>query len=83
MSGSSAKAQFRSAPAGEQHRVRLNRGLVDTVGQQPNIGRLCGGRGARTVLTRRNGWDVLQTAVTIGMYTPSHAYVACNAPVRF
>jgi hypothetical protein len=82
LSGSQASAQFKGAPTGQQYRVRLNRGLVDTVGQQPNVARICGPQGAHTVNTRRNGWDVLLTAVTIGMYTPAHSYIVCNSPIR-
>jgi hypothetical protein len=80
MSGSHAKQEFLSTPAQDRHRIRLNRGLVDTVGQQPNIARVCP-QGARTVITKRNGWDVLLTAVTLGMYTPAHSYIACNPPM--
>lgn len=60
------------------HRVRLNRGVYGLVGQQPNIPRLCEGQGAERVRTTSNGWDVLFGVVTVGLYTPQHAYIICN-----
>jgi hypothetical protein len=78
MKGKEARQQFSSAPPEQKRTVRLNRGLFDLVGQQPDLGRTCGCPGAQTVNTKRNGGDALVSFLTIGLYTPAHSYIVCN-----
>jgi len=63
-----------------RRRVRLNRGFLNLVGQQPNVQAACGPAGASHVRARSNGFDALFGILTVGLYTPQHAQIVCNPP---
>jgi hypothetical protein len=76
--GITARVGWNAADPAQRQRIRLNRGLFNLVGQQPNVAGVCGSSGARSLRARSNGWDALFSVVTAGLYTPQHAYVVCN-----
>jgi hypothetical protein len=77
----SARHEYKRADPSLRRRIRLNRGVFNIWGQQANMQRACGPQGARSVRTKANGWDGLLSFLTVGIYTPQHAYVVCNPPV--
>lgn len=78
----SASTRWKTADPSLKRRVRLNRAVYNLVGQQPSVARACGPDGAASVRARSNGWDALFSFVTVGLYTPQHAYIVCNPPAR-
>jgi hypothetical protein len=76
---SASRAEWKAADPALKHRLRLNRGLFNLTGQEPNLQATCGLPGGRSVRTKSNGWDTLFGIASVGLYTPQHAYIICNS----
>jgi hypothetical protein len=73
-----SRHSWKAADPACKRKVRLNRAVINLWGQEPNVAAVCGPQGASSVRTKANGWDALFGVVTIGLYTPQHAYIVCN-----
>jgi hypothetical protein len=66
------------AAGGEVHRLRIERWAFDQAGMNLDARKVCGCE-PTSVRLHRNFGDVSLAILSIGMYTPLHARVTCNA----